>query len=83
MSESYYQHLNKDMRYIASFADQSYRELWEFREMFKDRFVRLSEELDDNKRSLFLRGEVEAYKIKDKVFVAHHRELIETDFNFA
>ena len=80
MSESYHQHLYKDLTYTATFADQSFSELWDFREIFKNKFLKLSEQHDDNKRTLFLRGDVESYKIKDTVWVAHHREILETDF---
>ena len=53
MSESFYDNLRRNLGYTADLARISYKDLWEGRQSYMARFLKLQESLIDKKLKLF------------------------------
>ena len=53
MSESFYDNLRRQLTFTADFARVSYKDLWDSRQNYKDRFLKLQDSIIDKKLKLF------------------------------
>eukprot|EP00347_Sterkiella_histriomuscorum_P014426 403360908 len=83
MSSSFHQHLKKDLSHTAMLGTQSYQEIWDFRQTFKDQFLNISDDLLQQKEKLFEKGDIEKWGIKDQTFLEQNREALLTNLKFA
>lgn len=72
MSESFYDNLRRNLGYTADLTRISYKDLWEGRQHYMSRFLKLQEQLIDKKLKLFQKPQnIESqWGIKDKLFLA-------------
>jgi len=83
IAENFYDCLRRRLTFTADLCRHSYQELWDQRQIYKHRFLKLSESLVERKLKLFEHGDIEQWGIKDQAFLEEHRDHLLNDFEFA
>ena len=61
----------------------AFKELWETRQFYKDKYLKQTEALVNKKRDLWTLENVAKWGIKDQQFVSQNIEHLTSDFEFA
>ena len=83
IAENFYDCLRRRLTFTADLARSSYKDLWEQRQVYKQKFLKLSDTLIEKKLKLFEMGNIEQWGIRDQAFLEENRDQLLNDFEFA
>lgn len=83
MGEEWFDAMKNGLSSEDDMVTVAFKELWETRQLYKDKYLKQTEALVNKKRDLWTLENVAKWGIKDQQFVSQNIEHLTSDFEFA